>query len=102
MTTQSYTELGTSTDDRCTPMLDKENSWRIYYADNRQCYVCLNKGYLSLIQMKNVDKFIKIWNYGIFNSTHETVTIYLYDIRFCTTNAGFEKNMQTFKITFTY
>lgn len=49
---------------------DDENSWIISYKKDENCYFCEKKSNNKITKMENVENFIRIWNYDMYNTIH--------------------------------
>lgn len=47
--------------------IDDKKSWFIYYEKDKNYYLCKNKHDNKITKMINVENFIKIWNYDVYN-----------------------------------
>lgn len=48
---------------------DKDNSWIITYINDEKLYICKNKYDKRIIKMVDIENFIRIWNYDMYNIT---------------------------------
>lgn len=47
--------------------IDNKQSWIISYIKKENCYKCENKYDNTISKMTNVENFIRIWNYNMYN-----------------------------------
>lgn len=51
-------------------VIEKNISWRIYYDESDQCFMCFNVLMERYTKMKNVDDFLKIWINDIYAGSY--------------------------------
>ncbi|CAO3649794.1 unnamed protein product [Cunninghamella blakesleeana] len=54
-------------DDKKKLEIDNTKSWVITYKEDKNCFLCEKKSSNKITEMKDVEQFIRIWNYDAYH-----------------------------------